>query len=63
MAKKDLPGSYEQGALVIDIIDKNTGDLIYRDYAKREVLNYMNKNERNTRVRSAVEEALAAFFQ
>lgn len=63
MLKKDLHGSYEQGALIIDIIDKNTGDLIYRDYAKREILAYLNTEERNARVRSAVEDALAAFFK
>jgi len=63
MGKKNLPGSYEQGALIVDIIDKNTGDLIYRDYAKREKLAYLNNNERNARIRSAVEEALAAFFK
>ena len=61
--KKNLPGSYEQGALVIDIIDKNTGDLIYRDFAKRETLAYLNTDERNARVRSAVDEALAAFLK
>ena len=63
MSKKNLPGSYEQGALVIDIIDKNTGDLIYRDFAKRETLAYLNTDERNARVRSAVDEALAAFLK
>ena len=63
MQKKDMPGSFEQGALIIDIIDKNTGDLIYRDFAKREILNYLNVEERNARVKSAVDEALAAFFK
>lgn len=63
MLKKDLPGSFEQGALIIDIIDKNTGDLIYRDFAKREILTYLNVDERNARVKSAVNEALAAFFK
>ncbi|MFQ3223971.1 MAG: hypothetical protein ACI8Z5_000211 [Lentimonas sp.] len=63
MGKKNLPGSYEQGALVIDIIDKNTGNLIYRDFAKREKKAYLNLDERNVQVKTAVTEALAAFFK
>lgn len=61
--KNNLPYNYEHGALVIDIIDTNTGDLIYRNYAKREVEADFNENERNEMVRSAVTEAMAAFLK
>ena len=54
---------YEASAIVIDIIDADTNELIYRNFAKRDVLQDITDDERIARVRSAVGEALADFFQ
>lgn len=63
LGKKNLPGGYEAGAIIVDIIDKNTGDLIYRDFAKREVLDYLTPAEKEKRAKEAAVEAVAAFFK
>ncbi len=63
MGKKNLPGGYEAGAIIVDIIDKDSGDLIYRDFAKREVLDYLTPAEKEQRVKEAAVEAVAAFFK
>lgn len=63
MAKKNPAGGYEAGSLIVDIIDKNSGNLIYRDYASREILAYLTDEERERRLNEAVTEAVAAFFK
>ena len=63
MGKKNRPGGYEAGAIIVDIIDKDSGDLIYRDFAKREVLDYLTPAEKEKRTKEAAVEAVAAFFK
>ena len=63
MGKKNLPGGYEAGAIVVDIIDKDSGEIIYRDFAKREVLDYLTPAEKEQRARDAAVEAVATFFR
>ncbi len=63
MAKKNPAGGYEAGSLVVDVIDKQSGNLIYRDYASREILEYLTDTERERRLNEAVAEAVAAFFK
>jgi len=63
MGKKNLPGGYEAGAIVVDIIDKKSGEVIYRDFAKREVLDYLTPAEKEQRARDAAVEAVATFFR
>ena len=63
MGKKNLPGGYESGAIVVDIIDKKSGEVIYRDFAMREVLDYLTPAEKEQRAREAAIEAVATFFR
>ena len=63
MGKENLPGGYEVGAIVVDIIDKKSGEVIYRDFAKREVLDYLTPAEKEQRARDAAVEAVATFFR
>jgi hypothetical protein len=63
MGKRNMPGGYEAGAIIVDIIDKNSGNLIYRDFAKREVLDYLTLAEKEKRAKEAAVEAVAAFFK
>jgi hypothetical protein len=63
MGKKNLPGGYEAGAIVVDIIDKKSGEVIYRDFAKREVLDNLTPAEKEQRAKDAAVEAVATFFR
>ncbi len=63
MGKRNMPGGYEAGAIVVDIIDKQSGNVIYRDFAKREVLDYLTSAEKEKRAKAAAVEAVAAFFK
>jgi hypothetical protein len=63
MGSKNMPGGYEAGAIVVDIIDKDSGVVIYRDFAKRETLDYLTPAEKEKRAQEAAVEAVAAFFK
>jgi len=63
MQKNHKSGRYEAGSIIVDVIDKNTGDLVYRDYASREILPYLSAEESEKRIAAAVAEATAAFFR
>lgn len=54
--------NYDAGAIVIDVVDANSGKLIYRDFAKNDVLPNISDEKRKGRVSAAVNEALAKFF-
>jgi hypothetical protein len=62
MEKKNMPGGFEAGSIVVDIVDTNTGDLIYRNYASRQILPGLTDKERKTRIDQAVTDATTAFF-
>jgi hypothetical protein len=55
--------SFETGAIVIDLIDAKTNELIYRNFAKRELRQNVSDEQRVMRIQSAVEETLADFFR
>ena len=49
--------------IVVDIIDKKSGEVIYRDFAKREVLDNLTPAEKEQRAKDAAVEAVATFFR
>ena len=55
--------AFEVGAIVIDLIDAKTNELVYRNYAKRDIVNNISDDAREERITGAVSEALSAFFQ
>lgn len=57
------PDYFEAGAIVIDILDAKSNKLIYRNYAKRDVIQNLSDAERQTRINDAVAEALEPFFK
>lgn len=54
---------YEKGAIIVDIIDSKTKELVYRNYAVRDFEPSLSGPERAARVRGAVSEALRDFFR
>jgi hypothetical protein len=50
---------YRAGALFVDVLDSKTHELMYRNYASRELLTDASSNVQEERVRKVVEEALA----
>jgi len=55
--------AFEAGAIVIDLIDAKTNQLVYRNYAKRDIIDNISDDAREERITGAVSEALSAFFQ
>ena len=54
---------FEAGAIVIDILDTNTNQLIYRNFAKRDIDPSATPAQRKHRINTAVTTALAKFFR
>lgn len=54
---------YEAGAIVIDLVDAETQNLVYRNYAKRDIVRELPDDQREQRIHDAVNEALADFFR
>lgn len=63
LGKSNKPSGYEAGAIVVDIIDKDSGTVIYRNFAKREVLDYLTPAEKEKYTKEAAVEAVADFFK
>ena len=57
------PDEFEAGAIVIDILDAKDNQLIYRHFAKRDLLEGADTATRNARINEAVAEALEPFFR
>jgi len=55
--------AFEVGAIVIDLIDAETNELVYRNYAKRDIIDHISDDAREERITGAVREALTAFFK
>lgn len=53
------PNPFLAGTLVIDVIDAKTYKLLYRNYVARQVLRNIPETERDERIQSAVDQALA----
>jgi len=54
---------YEAGAVVIDLLDAHSNKLIYRNFAKRNIVGNRTENEVQAEIQAAVDEALANFFK
>lgn len=52
------PDYFESGALLIDIIDARTFELLKRNYVVRPIMRDLPAEERQARIRDAVDEAL-----
>lgn len=61
--KATTPDNFEAGAIVIDLIDAKTDELVYRHFAKRDLIKNISDEKRRQRVTDAVNEALAPFFR
>ena len=61
--KKYYTDSYIKGSLVVDIVDREKNELIYRDYATRNVFDSQSEKERQQSIVEAVAEATEEFFR
>ncbi|MEI6071511.1 MAG: DUF4136 domain-containing protein [Verrucomicrobiae bacterium] len=61
--KKSRPDAFDDGAIVIDLLDARTNKLIYRNYAKKAVAVGISDSARQARINSTVAEALTPFFR
>lgn len=57
------PDYFRQAGIVIDVIDSKTNKLVYRGFAKRDVVKNPSTATRAARIDAAVAEALADFFR
>jgi hypothetical protein len=56
------PDYFQRGAVVIDVVDARTNELIYRNYAAGDVVRGASDTTRAARIDAAVGQALDAFF-
>jgi len=59
---QDDQGLYRRGAIIIDLLDTRTDELVYRHIAVRDAIPHPTDKQREERIRSAVKEALSGFF-
>ena len=63
VVKSNRPERFEAGAIVIDLLDARTNRLVYRSYARRDMVENVSDPVRRARIDDAVAEALAPFFR
>lgn len=56
------PEYFRQAGVVIDVIDSRTNKLVYRNFAKGDVIKGASSGTRAARIDAAVAQALAPFF-
>ena len=56
------PDYFRQAGLVIDVLDSRTNKLVYRNYAKGDVVKGASASTRAARIEAGVGQALAQFF-
>ncbi|MES2919999.1 MAG: DUF4136 domain-containing protein [Verrucomicrobiota bacterium] len=56
------PDYFRQAGIVIDVIDSSTSKLIYRNFAKGDVIKGASEGTRSARIDAAVGQALQQFF-
>lgn len=61
--KKSGTHDLDVGAILIDVLDTETDKLVYREFAKRDLLPELSQEDRNALIEAAVAEALSAFFR
>lgn len=57
------PDFFRQAGVVIDVIDARTNKLVYRNFAKGDVIKGASAGTRAARIDAAVAQALAGFFR
>ncbi|MEO5714311.1 MAG: DUF4136 domain-containing protein [Luteolibacter sp.] len=57
------PDYFRQAGIVIDVIDSHTNKLVYRNFAKGDVIKGASAGTRAARIDAAVGQALAEFFR
>ncbi len=61
--KNQRPDFFRQAGVVIDVIDSKTNQLVYRGFAKGDVIKGASEANRTSRINAAVAQALAGFFK
>ncbi len=61
--ENERPDYFRQAGLVIDVIDNNTQKLVYRGFAKGDVIKSASASTRASRINAGVAQALADFFR
>ncbi len=56
------PDYFNSAAIVVDVIDARTNELIYRNYAQGDVVRGVSDAQRSSRIDGAVAQALSEFF-
>jgi hypothetical protein len=56
------PDFFRQAGMIIDVIDSHTNQLVYRGFAKNDVMKGASASTRAARIDAAVGQALASFF-
>ena len=57
------PDYFRQAGIVVDVIDRKTNKLVYRGFAKGDVVKGVSDFTRATRINASVAQALAGFFR
>lgn len=57
------PDYFQSAAIIVDVIDAKTNELIYRNYAQGDVVRGVSDGARAGRIDAAVAQALGEFFQ
>lgn len=60
--KNKRPDYFRQAGIVVDVIDSRTNKLVYRNFAKGDVIKGASADTRAARIDAAVGEALQPFF-
>lgn len=57
------PDFFRQAGIVVDVVDSRTGKLVYRNFAKGDVVRGASASTRAARIDQGIASALAPFFQ
>lgn len=57
------PDFFRQAGIVVDIVDVRTGELVFRNLIKGDVIQGTSDSARAARIDNAISEALAPFFR
>jgi hypothetical protein len=56
------PDYFHSAAVIVDVIDAKTNELVYRNYAQGDVVSGVSDGQRQSRIDAAVAQALGEFF-
>jgi hypothetical protein len=60
--ESERPDYFRQAGIIIDVIDSRTNKLVYRNFAKGDVIKSASSGTRAARIDAAVAQVLAPFF-